>query len=376
MEYYNELEYGIEQKISVYVKGGYNTPDYYRIHQYLYRTKYLSCHYHQMLSDKMYQRVIPISEKRPKEQFFIFMVIYIRMVLALTHDLFWRPYYIVVLRRITPRKMPFPIKPLLWLNLKLGSKLIWDFDDDILAFKEISLKNFNWFSKIATYISVTHEGLKQLIKPAYREKVRTLVTTDGDGEFLFPNKDFQEARLETLSHEVDLAWTATSMNLPYLEDIMDVLDQAAVQLKQKTGKTLCLKVICNKPLNYPAKNIIIKNFEWSKSEALYQLLTAHIGIMPLIDSKIARGKGGFKLVQYLALGLPAIGTDVGFNSHVIDESCGKLIPCQDKEKWIDAILELSDIDKWKEYSYNAYLKWQKDFPFKTNLAYWQYILNS
>lgn len=329
-----------------------------------------------MLSDKMYQRVIPISEKRPKEQFFIFMVIYIRMVLALTHDLFWRPYYIVVLRRITPRKMPFPIKPLLWLNLKLGSKLIWDFDDDILAFKEISLKNFNWFSKIATYISVTHEGLKQLIKPAYREKVRTLVTTDGDGEFLFPNKDFQEARLETLSHEVDLAWTATSMNLPYLEDIMDVLDQAAVQLKQKTGKTLCLKVICNKPLNYPAKNIIIKNFEWSKSEALYQLLTAHIGIMPLIDSKIARGKGGFKLVQYLALGLPAIGTDVGFNSHVIDESCGKLIPCQDKEKWIDAILELSDIDKWKEYSYNAYLKWQKDFPFKTNLAYWQYILNS
>lgn len=364
----------MKKKISIYVKGNAHTPDYYRIHQYMDKIADINCIYHQMLSDSMYNRVIPISAKGKYLQAFVFAIIYLRMTWALTKDLVMRPSHIVILRRITPRMMPFPIKPLLLLNIKLGSKMIWDFDDDILAFKEIKPKDFELFSSIATNISVTHEGLKQLITPQYWDKVKILPTTDGDAQKHYPNETCQQERKLSIQKQVNLVWVATSLNLVYLKDIIQELDQTALVLEEKTNRELHLKVVCNEPLHHHTQHLAIDNVIWTRKGAISELLHSHIGIMPLIDSKIARGKGGFKLVQYLAFGLPCIGTDVGFNHQVIDESCGVLIDKKNKEEWINAILKLSTPTVWEDYSKNAYDKWQKFFPFSKNLSYWNQIL--
>lgn len=364
----------MKKKISIYVKGNANTPDYYRIHQYLDKIDNIKCIYHQMLSDCLYDRVIPISAKGRCLQVAVFAIIYLRMTWALLQDVFMRPSYIVILRRITPRMMPFPIKPLLLLNIKLGSKMIWDFDDDILAFKEIKPKDFETFSHLATNISVTHEGLKHLINDKYWNKVKILPTTDGDTQAFYPNETCAQERRRSIQSKVNLVWVATSLNLIFLNDIIQQLDQAAAVLEEKTNRELHLKVVCNEPLRYQAQHLIIENITWTRAEAISELLHSHIGIMPLIDSKIARGKGGFKLVQYLAFGLPCIGTDIGFNNHVIDESCGVLIDKSNKQEWLDAIIKLSDPVMWEGYSKNAYHKWQKDFPFNKNLSYWTQIL--
>lgn len=364
----------MKKKISIYVKGNANTPDYYRIHQYMDKMADFHCVYHQMLSDSMYDRVIPISAKGRCLQAVVFAIIYLRMTWALLQDILMRPSHIIILRRITPRMMPFPIKPLLLLNIKLGSKMIWDFDDDILAFREIKPKDFEMFSRIATNISVTHEGLKHLVNDKYWNKVKILPTTDGDTQKHYPNEACQQERKLSIQEQVNLIWVATSLNLVFLEDIVQQLDQAAALLKEKSNRELHLKVVCNEPLRYQAQHLIIDNITWTREGAISELLHSHIGIMPLMDSKIARGKGGFKLVQYLAFGLPCIGTDVGFNNHVIDESCGVLIDKEKKQDWIHTIIKLSDPIVWEDYSKNAYHKWQKDFPFSKNLSYWSQIL--
>lgn len=364
----------MKKKVSIYVKGDTNTPDYYRIHQYLNNLNGLNCTYHQMLSTDMYKKVMPMSQQGKIMQILIFCIIYLRMTTALFYDLFKKPKYIVVLRRIVPRFMPFPIKLLLKKNIKNGTKVIWDFDDNILEFRELSLKDFHFFSKISNNISVTHEDLRELIEKKYWRKVKILPTTDGDSLHFYPNEECERLRENSLKKQINLIWLATSVNLPFLKSIASFLDEAALCIKEKEGRVLHLKVVCNQPLRCSFKHLVIENHQWSKDTAIKELKSAHIGIMPLVDSKIARGKGGFKLVQYLSFGLPCIGTDVGFNRHVINSNCGILVPEGEGSQWTKAILKLSGTDCWSSFSKEAYKQWKEEFPYSKNLEYWKEIL--
>jgi glycosyltransferase involved in cell wall biosynthesis len=40
--------------------------------------------------------------------------------------------------------------------------------------------------------------------------------------------------------------------------------------------------------------------------------------MPLYDDDISRGKCGFKAIQYMSLGIPAIVSPVGVNAEIVD----------------------------------------------------------
>jgi len=50
-----------------------------------------------------------------------------------------------------------------------------------------------------------------------------------------------------------------------------------------------------------------------------ELATCQIGLMPLTDDEWNKGKCGFKLIQYLALGIPAVCSPVGVNTIIIEE---------------------------------------------------------
>jgi glycosyltransferase involved in cell wall biosynthesis len=65
----------------------------------------------------------------------------------------------------------------------------------------------------------------------------------------------------------------------------------------------------------------------------------HVGIMPLVDGPFERGKCGYKLVQYMAAGLPVIASPVGVNMHMIEPGInGYLV--SSTEEWIQALRSL------------------------------------
>jgi glycosyltransferase involved in cell wall biosynthesis len=86
---------------------------------------------------------------------------------------------------------------------------------------------------------------------------------------------------------------------------------------------------------------------WQKECEISDLQKADIGIMPLPDNNWAKGKCGFKALQYMALGIPPVASEVGVNSSIIDnEINGFLVSTH--EQWKNALTQLIESKDLRE----------------------------
>lgn len=359
------------KRVSAYVKGNRSTPEYYRIYQYLDRIDGIACTYHMMMPDKVYRHFMPISKQGIVKKMAAFLYIYFRMLTALVCDNLRRPDVIVVHKRIMPHAMPPSFRWLLCRMLRRGTRLVWDYDDQILMTHEISPRTFHEMSQWADRIVVTHQYLADMVEQPLRQKVDILPTTDGDMFFLSQDAAVRAFRLQTLPSEVRLLWLGTSLNLRFVEHVVPQLEEAACRL-QADGRVLRLTIVCDAPLNVSTQCLHIDNVRWTRADAIVQTRRAHIGIMPLADNPFTRGKGGFKLVQYLSASLPCIASAVGFNKQILNDRCGCLL--EEGESWADAVIRLADVAVWSAASRQAYQQWESDFSYERNLNYWRTLI--
>jgi glycosyltransferase involved in cell wall biosynthesis len=78
---------------------------------------------------------------------------------------------------------------------------------------------------------------------------------------------------------------------------------------------------------------------WVDGREAAEIATFDVGIMPLADDPWSRGKCGYKLIQYLACGRPAVASPVGMNHEiVVPEVTGLLASTEDE--WVAALERL------------------------------------
>ena len=61
-----------------------------------------------------------------------------------------------------------------------------------------------------------------------------------------------------------------------------------------------------------------------------------IGIMPLPDAPWEKGKCGYKLIQYMACGLPVVASPVGVNTEIVAQGENGFLASGDSQ-WTEAI---------------------------------------
>jgi glycosyltransferase involved in cell wall biosynthesis len=142
-----------------------------------------------------------------------------------------------------------------------------------------------------------------------------------------------------------LGWIGTAANVGNLAAIQEPL--AAVLARHPGAR---LRVVAERPPDLPA--IPRGRWEfvpWSAETEVALLRSFDVGLMPLDDTPWNRGKCGFKLLQYMAVGVPAVASPVGVNADILGAGGG--LAAGDAAGWQDALdALLSDEAKRRRFA--------------------------
>ena len=133
---------------------------------------------------------------------------------------------------------------------------------------------------------------------------------------------------------ITLGWTGTHSTLKYVDSLVPVL-----QKLESTYPHFRLVVIADKKPSLAVQSLTF--LPWLKDREIEDLLQLDIGIMPLSDDVWTRGKCGFKALQYMALGIPAVASPVGVNTEIIDHGVNGFL-CTTEEEWFTCLKSLID----------------------------------
>jgi glycosyltransferase involved in cell wall biosynthesis len=138
---------------------------------------------------------------------------------------------------------------------------------------------------------------------------------------------------EKSEREFRIGWIGSPITAPYLGLIAGAMEQAIKQ----TGARL---VLIGAGDQDPLPGISKENLTWSEDSEVAQIQSLDVGIMPLSDGPFEQGKCGYKLVQYMACGLPVVASPVGVNSRIVEHGKTGFLASSTSE-WLHALVMLS-----------------------------------
>lgn len=121
-----------------------------------------------------------------------------------------------------------------------------------------------------------------------------------------------------------LGWTGSHSTLFYLDDIVPLIKELQEE------QDFSFLVIADKKPTLDLKNWTF--IPWNAVTEQDDLLKMDVGIMPLRADAWSEGKCGFKLIQYLSSGIPAIADPIGVNKDIIEDGVNGFI-CNNKQEW-------------------------------------------
>ncbi len=270
-----------------------------------------------------------------------------------------RKYDVVFIHR---EASPFGPPIFEWLITKVFRKYtIFDFDDAIWipnasesnSKLTMVFKRFHNTGDICKWVNVVSVGNKYLAEYAgqFNKNVVVNPTT-------IETDDHHNVVKQHDNTVFVIGWTGSHSTLKYLNDIYPILER----LEKKY--IFEFHVIADVPPRFSMKSL--RFVKWNKGSEINDLLQFNIGIMPLPDDIWSKGKCGFKALQYMALGIPAIVSNVGVNAEIVDHDVNGFI-CNTLEDW-ETYLELSITNpkKVEELSLHTRSKIVDNYSVKSN----------
>jgi glycosyltransferase involved in cell wall biosynthesis len=247
----------------------------------------------------------------------------------------------------------------------INNKCILDFDDNISAAKNEprkislygkimleapakfiqSIKFYNYFTPGSNYLKQRFLAEDNRINPSNTLVLPTLV-------------DYNHYRPKKYSAKkiISFGWIGSQTNYSYLPIVIEPLQR----LSEKYD--LEFIIIGDKSFTYHT-GFDIKQFQWTLKDEIELLHKIDIGLMPLTDNEVSRGKCGFKLIQYMGCGIVSVASAVTVNTEIIDDKVNGFL-VQNESQWYEILEEVINCkDSFNEIGQKAFKKISDNYSF-------------
>lgn len=118
-----------------------------------------------------------------------------------------------------------------------------------------------------------------------------------------------------------IGWIGSPATVAYLQQIAEPL--RVLSRKHRVRLT----VVGGGPIDLPGVEVEIR--PWSEASEAAEIRRFDIGVMPLTDSPWEQGKCGYKLIQYMACGVPVVASAVGANQRIVTDDVNGFLAADD-----------------------------------------------
>jgi len=213
---------------------------------------------------------------------------------------------------------------------------VFDFDDPIFHYYDLSRSRvvramlgakIRTVAAGASYVFAGSPYLVDYVRPVNPavEYLPTVIDLDRYAV----TRDFRQPSKAPFT----IGWIGSLSTAPYLTSIAPALERFC---RRRDARVV---LVGSGPFEWPGLPVEVR--EWTEARETSDLLEFDVGLMPLIDDPWSRGKCGFKLVQYMASGIPVIASPVGVNREMVTPGVNGFL-ANEPRQWEDALEKLAN----------------------------------
>ena len=228
----------------------------------------------------------------------------------------WIPWLLE--RNLLPRRIP----------------LVSDYDDAVFhrydhnrrgAIRAVLGKKIGRVMKASTLVFAGNEYLADYAERSGAEHIEIVPTVVDLDSYTIPTRGKPSA-------PPTIGWigSPTTWNA-YMLPVMPLLSDLAARQK---ARIMAVGAAATGPAE-PLLDIL----PWTEDSEVSRIQDMDIGVMPLTDTPWARGKCGYKLIQYMACGLPVVASPVGVSRQIVEHGVNGFLAATANE-WRDALTAL------------------------------------
>lgn len=209
------------------------------------------------------------------------------------------------------QKVVLPAWVLRWLKAG-GRRLVFDFDDALYALAPGQDRGLRGGIRRRRA-----QRFERMLKASDLVVIENDINRDYAGQYcrqlLTITGPIDTARYQPVTGRrgpVILGWIGSPSTTGYLDFLRPVLQELT-----RRGHALVLHLIGAAPFDLPG--VEVRRSPWTIDTEVRELGTFDVGLMPLTDDPWSRGKGGYKILQYMAMGIPTVASPIGINVDLV-----------------------------------------------------------
>lgn len=284
-------------------------------------------------------------------------------------DLFKLRKYDIIYIHLWVTPFGFPLFE--WLVRLIAKKVIYDIDDMV----------FLGHSSEANKLLEGLKGKKKMISlmkssdhvitctPTLDKFVRKYNSNTTDiSSTIDTEKYTPKEHLE--SNKITLGWSGSHSTSKYVKLLEVVFSELLIK-----GYKFQVLIIGDSDFKFSNKNIETIAKPWKLETEVEDLKQIDIGLYPLPNETWVLGKSGLKALQYMALGIPTIATNIGANSRIITHGENGFLVNKNNE-WVNALVFLiKNIEKRKAIGQKSINTVQEKFSINSTAKIYLAVLN-